>query len=55
MVDCVAKTSLLPVKKKETNCNDFRLFYMILYNLINCPVFIDIKQTLHYKVAIEKI
>ena len=24
-------------------------FYIILYNFINCPVFIDIKQTLHYK------
>ena len=24
-----------------------------LYNFINCPVFIDIKPTLHYKVAIE--
>ena len=25
----------------------------ILYNFINCPVFKDIKYTLHYKVAIE--
>ena len=29
---------------------------MILHNFINfinCPVFIDLKQTLHYKVAIK--
>ena len=43
MFDCVPKTPLLPVKKKETN-----LFYMILHNFINCQGFIDIKQTLHY-------
>ena len=24
-----------------------------LYDFINCPAFIDIKQTLHYKVALE--
>ena len=30
-----------------------RSSYTILYNLINCPVFLDINQTLHYKVAIE--
>ena len=32
------------------------LFYILLRNLydfINCPAFGDIKQTLHYKVAIE--
>ena len=28
---------------------------MILYNFVNCPVFIEIKQTLHDKVAKEKI
>ena len=46
-----SKNSLLPVKVKETN---YRIwFYIICYNFINFPVFIDIKQTLHYEVAIE--
>ena len=31
----------------------FPYFYIILYNFINCPAFVDIKQTLHDKVAIE--
>ena len=26
---------------------------MILHDFINCPALIDIKQTLHYKLAIE--
>ena len=38
---------LVPVKKKETND------LIILQNFINCPIFKDIRQTLHYKVAIE--
>ena len=49
MFNCVPKTTLLRAKKKETLC------YMILHNFINfinCPVFIDIKQTLHYEVPI---
>ena len=50
MFDCVPKTPLLPVKKK-TNLYDF--MYFTQYNFINYPVFIDIKQTLRYKVAIE--
>ena len=32
------------------------LFYIllhILYDFVNCPAFVDIKQTLGYKVAIE--
>ena len=28
-------------------------FYMILYDFINCPASVDIKQTLPYKLAIE--
>ena len=54
MFDCVAKTLLLPVKKKKQiflYC--FTLFDVIFYDFINYPTFIDIKQTLHYKVAIE--
>ena len=36
---------LLPVKKT----NKYLIwFYIILYNFINCPVFKNIKQTLHY-------
>ena len=50
MFDCVPKTPLMPVKKKETNPIGF---YIILYNFISCPVFRDIKKTLYYKVAIE--
>ena len=46
MFDCVPKTSLLSVKKNEAN-------YLISHNFINCPVFIDIKLTLCYKVATE--
>ena len=30
-----------------------KLFYIILYDFIKCPAFVDIKQTLHCKVAIE--
>ena len=28
-------------------------FSIILYDFVNFPAFVDIKQTLHYKVAIE--
>ena len=49
MFDCVLKTLLLPVMKKETN------YVIWFYNFIDCPVFIDTKQTLHYEVAIEWI
>ena len=45
MLDCVA------CKKK--NIFYFTYFYITLYDFINCPAFIDIKQTLDYKVAIE--
>ena len=31
----------------------FTYFYIILYDFINCPAFVDIKQTLHDNVAIE--
>ena len=40
---------VLPVKKKEINLT---LFYIVLYDFINCPAFVDIKQTLCYKLAI---
>ena len=45
MFNCVPKMTLLPVKKEETNhlilYNSFTLQFHILYNFINCPVFID--------------
>ena len=41
--------TVLPVKKTETNC--LTLFYILLHN--SSPALVDIKQTLHYKVAIE--
>ena len=45
--------SLLPVKKKkQIMLYDFKQFYVILYNFLNCPDFIDIEKPLHYKVAI---
>ena len=44
---------VLPVKEKEINLYHFIYFYIILYDFINCPAFVDIKQTLCYKVAIE--
>ena len=47
MFDLIPKMLLFPVKKKDSKC------YIILHNFINCPVFIDIKQTLHYNVALE--
>ena len=28
---------------------------MILYGFINCPTFVDIKQTLRYKLAMEYV
>ena len=46
MFNCAPKMPLLPVKKK---------WHDILYNSINCPFFIVIKQTLLYKVAKEYI
>ena len=36
---------MLPLKKKEA---------LFLYDFINYPAFVDIKQTLHYKVAKEQ-
>ena len=47
MFDRLPKMPLLPVKKKWR--------YIILYSSINCPFFIVVKQTLHYKVAIGYI
>ena len=39
-------------KKKQIILYYFTYFYIILYDFINMT-FTDIKQTLHYKVAIE--
>ena len=46
-----SKNVSVPCKEKRNKLSDMNL--IILYNFINCPVFIDIKQKLHYKVAIE--
>ena len=51
MFDCDPKMSLLHVMKKETNYVIW--FYIILYNFINCPGFIDITHTLHHKIVIK--
>ena len=45
MLDCVACK-----EKKILYC--FTYFYIILCGFLNCPALLDIKQTLHYKVAI---
>ena len=52
---CSKNGSVAYKKKKQIILCDFALFYIILYNFISCPVLIDIKQTLHYKVALELI
>ena len=43
--------AVLSVKKKETNY--LILFYILLYDFINCSTFIDVKQTLRYNLVIE--
>ena len=40
-------------KEKNKCLYYFTLFSIILYDFVNCPAFVDIKQTLHYKVGIE--
>ena len=45
MLDCVV------CKEKETYY--LILFYIVLYDFINCAAFANIKQTLRYKLAIE--
>ena len=47
MLDCVV------CKEKRNILYYFTYSYIILYDFINFPAFVDIKQTLHYKVAIE--
>ena len=38
---------------KEKKKHYFPYLYIIFYDFINCRAFVDIKQTLHYKVTIE--
>ena len=45
MLDCVACK-----EKRNINLFYFTYFYMILYDFINCPAFVDIKQT--YKLVL---
>ena len=40
-------------EKRNKFLYHFIYFSIILYDFVNCPAFVDIKQTLHYKVAIE--
>ena len=53
MFDYFAKIDLLPRKKKQIILHYFTYFYIILYDFINSPAFLDTKQTLHYKAATE--
>ena len=46
---------VLPVMKTDINLYYFTYFYMVLYDFINCPAFVDIEQTLSYKLAIKYI
>ena len=46
MLDCVAC-------KEKNKLYYFTYFYIILYDFINYQTSVHIKQTLHYKVAIE--
>ena len=43
---------VLPVKKKGINLYYFTYFCMISDDFINSPAYVDIKQTLRYKLAI---
>ena len=40
-------------KEKKQILILFTCFSIILYDFVNCPAFVDIKQTLHYKVEKE--
>ena len=40
-------------KEKNKFLYYFTYFFIILCDFVNLPAFVDIKQTLHYKVAIE--
>ena len=40
-------------EKRDKFLFHFTYFFITLYDFVNCPAFVDIKQTLHYKVAIE--
>ena len=46
-LDCVA------CKEKRKKLYHFTYFHVILYDFMNCPAFVDIKQTLYHKVAIQ--
>ena len=48
MFEYVPKGLFVACKEKRS-----KLFYMILNNFINCLALIDIKETLHYKIALE--
>ena len=47
MLNCVA------YKEKRNKLYYFMYFYIILCDFINFTAFVDIKQTFHYKGAIE--
>ena len=46
-LDCVA------CKEKRKKLYYFTYFHVVLYDFMNCPAFVDIKQTLYHKVAIQ--
>ena len=49
MLDCVA------CKEKRNKLTYLTCFYVILYDFKSCSVFLDVKQTLRYILAIEVV
>ena len=49
MLDCVA------CKEKRNKLTYLTCFYVILYDFKSCSAFLDVKQTLHYILAIEVV
>ena len=40
-------------KEKRNKFLYYFAYFSMLNDFVNCPAFADIKQTLHYKVAVE--
>ena len=49
MLDCDAYKE----KRNKLTYIILHTFNVILYDFTNCSVFLDVKQTLHYKLAME--
>ena len=49
MLHCVACKE----KRNKLTYITYILSHGFIYDFINCPAFVDIKQILHYKLAVE--